>query len=240
MRILSMATAGLIGVWGAAAQAEDWSYSGTFYLFAADTTARIGGVESELSFSDALENLDLALMGAVAATNGTWSMIVDAMYTDLSFSGPPPGGGGGGFTGTETRDTTFTITAYAAYEVYEAGDTTIDLGGGLRWFDTDTSITLTGPSPVTRSLADDWIDPVLMARVQTRFADRWVGTLIADYGGIESNRETSQLIATVGYELTDRWILRGGYRYFDVNNRIDGVDYGFKQSGPVFGATFNF
>ena len=235
------AVAALLGMGGqtALAQESDWTFQGTFYLFGSDTTTEIGPIDVDLSFSDALDNLDFAFMGAISASNGTWSFILDAMYTDLTFDGPAPGSGLV-FTGTETSVTTTILSAYAAYRVYDTGTTQVDLGGGFRYYDTDTEIRLLGGPPATRSAADDWIDPLLMVRAQTRLADRWIGALAADYGGIESNRETSQITIDVGYELTDRWTLRGGYRYIDIQNELSGQDYRFTQSGPVFGASYRF
>ncbi|MCR9088808.1 MAG: porin family protein [Rhodobacteraceae bacterium] len=236
--LAGVAVAAVLAGGAARAQGDEWTFSGTFYLFASDTTTRIGPVETELSFSDALENLDLAFMGAVEASNGTWSLIADYMYTDLTFRGGSPVQG---FTGSETSVTTQILTGYAAYRVFTYGTTNVDIGGGLRWFDTSTEIALTGgPVMTPRSLKDNWVDPLLMVRAQTRFGDRWVGAILADYGGFFSDSETSQLTLNVGYELTDRWTLRAGYRYIDVEQTISGVDYSFTQSGPVLGASYRF
>lgn len=65
----SMATA-------ASAQQSDWSYEATIYLFMPETETSLGTpmgtLDGTLSFSDALENLDFAFMGAFSATNGRW------------------------------------------------------------------------------------------------------------------------------------------------------------------------
>ena len=50
------------------AYAGEWKYAATIYLFTPETTTAIGGVETTLSFSDALDNLDFAFMGAFEAT----------------------------------------------------------------------------------------------------------------------------------------------------------------------------
>lgn len=198
-----------------AVQAHDWAYTGTVYLFASDTTTEIGPVETELSFADALENLDFAFMGAFEASNGTWSLITDYMRTDLSFSDGSPLAG---FTGSEATVTTNILTDYVAYRVFTDGTTNIDVGAGIRWFETDAEIVLTGGSATpSQSLGDNWIDPLVMVRGQTCLGDRWVAGAILDYGGFSSDRDTVQLTVNVGYKISDRWTIRGGYRYLDVN-----------------------
>lgn len=55
---------------GGAAIAQDWNYSASFYVFAAETKTAIGNRSGTLSFSDALDNLDSTFMGSFSADNG--------------------------------------------------------------------------------------------------------------------------------------------------------------------------
>lgn len=80
-----------------AASAEDWRYSLTTYLWTTKTgisaEAPTGGaVEGELSFIDALKDLDFAFMGAFEARRGKLSLFSDAMYFKLSPTNTLPGG----------------------------------------------------------------------------------------------------------------------------------------------------
>ncbi|WP_253285072.1 hypothetical protein [Ruegeria sp. HKCCD6119] len=91
----------------AAAQQSDWSYEATIYLFMPETETSLstpmGTLDGTLSFSDALENLDFAFMGAFSATDGRWLILADYNYTDLSFSNSTPGPAS---SGLETSFTT--------------------------------------------------------------------------------------------------------------------------------------
>ena len=60
---------------GAQAQAQEWNYSGSIYLFTAETTTGVGDQSATLSFSDALDNLNMAFMGAFEANNGQWDLL---------------------------------------------------------------------------------------------------------------------------------------------------------------------
>lgn len=225
------------------AQQSDWSYETTIYLFTPETkislSTPMGTLDGTLSFSDALENLDLAFMGAFSATNGRWLILADYNYTDLSFSNNTPGPAS---SGLETSFTTQYLSGYLGYRVYEAPTISVDIAGGFRWFSTETEFTLLpGAAPGRTTTADDsWTDPVIGARASVQFSDKWSGTGFIDYGGFRSSSETWQVLLTADYKINDRWMIRGGYRYISFDHEIDGNDFTFDQSGPVLGATYRF
>lgn len=227
----------------AAAQQNDWSYAATIYLFMPETKTGLvsprGPVEGTLSFSDALSNLDMAFMGAFGASNGRWSILTDYNYTKLSFGNSTPGPA---FSGLNTSLKTQFLSGYVAYRAYESPTTQLDVGAGFRWFSTETTFTLTpGAAPGRTERVDaSWTDPVIAARARFEFSDRWTGTAFFDYGGFSSDSETYQVLLTADYELNDRWLLRGGYRYISFDHKVNGNDFTFSQSGPLIGATFRF
>ncbi|WP_254447200.1 outer membrane protein [Ruegeria sp. HKCCA0235A] len=227
----------------ASAQQSDWSYEATIYLFMPETETSIetpsGTLDGTLSFSDALSNLDFAFMGAFAASNGRWSLLADYNYTNLSFSNSGAGPSG------STLDTSFTtqfLSGYVAYRVYEDPSVQLDIAGGFRWFSTETNFTLTSASAPGRTTVvdDDWVDPVIGARIRYVFSDKWTGTGFVDYGGFRSDSETWQVLLTADYSINDRWVIRGGYRYIAFDHEIGDNDFEFHQSGPVIGATYRF
>lgn len=242
----AIATAALtLASWApiASAQQSDWSYEATVYLFMPETevsqeTAR-GTVEGTLSFSDALSNLDLAFMGAFGATNGRWSLLADYNYTDVSFGTDTPGEAS---SGLETSLTTQFFSGYVGYRAYTTDTSFVDLVGGFRWFRTQTDfIVLPGTAPGRSINVDEsWTDPVIGFRARVAFNDRWSGTGFFDYGGFSSDSETWQVLLTADYEINERWLIRGGYRYISFDHEINGNDFKFSQSGPMIGATYRF
>jgi hypothetical protein len=196
-------------------------------------------VDGELSFSDALSNLDFAFMGAFEARTGKLSFVLDYMVNDLSFGNTTPGPA---FGGLESDFKTQILTALVAYRVHETPVTQVDLAGGLRWFNAESTFGLTpGARPCgSTTLEDDWVDPVLGARLRYQFADRWASTAYVDYGGFSSDSETWQVLLTADCALTDRWQLRFGNRYLCVDHDIKGNDFSFDQSGPIFGTSYRF
>ena len=185
---------------GTQAQAQDWNYTASLYLFAAETETGIGDRSATLSFSEALENLDGTFMGTFTAENGQWGLTLDYMMTDIAFDNATSGPAYGGLS-TSVR--TQILTGYLSYQLHETETLRTDLLAGARWYDTNTTLTLQpGTSPGTsRSLSDNWTDPVIGLRTKFSLNDRWSGTAVADFGGWE-DRETWQVLLTADYALS--------------------------------------
>lgn len=224
------------------AEDNDWDFSVAVYGWLIDTGIEVGTpsgtVSAELSFKDALENLDMVFMGTFEAWNGPWGVILDYNYMNLTFNSAGPVGFSSATVGTKMS----LMNSYLGYRILEEQNMSVDLAGGFRWFSLDNDVTLNpaaGPA-VVESVGDDWVDPVVGARVAYRFSDKWSGILFADYGGFSSDSESWQLLATVGYDINDRWSLQGGYRYLELNREINGLDTSIDLSGLILGARYKF
>jgi hypothetical protein len=196
-------------------------------------------VEAELSFSDALEDLEFAFMGAFEARRGNFSLLADALYFRLSPTNTTPGP-----LANEVRmqSQMTVLSGYAAYRVYQEPGFAVDLAAGLRWAKLDNDVRIAGGllDGTTFTAADDWVDPVLGIRLTGRLSDRVSASLFADYGRFRSDSTTWQTVLTLGYAVTDNWTLRGGYRYMEFDREINGRDFTLDQSGIVLGATYSF
>jgi opacity protein-like surface antigen len=229
-----------MGASPAFAQNQDWTYSVSGYLWANDTTVTadtpFGQVSSELSFSDAIEDLEFAFMGAVEARNGHWGIIGDLLYFKLSADGTPPGPV---FSSAEATTQISVVSGYAVYRVYEDPSVSFDLGGGFRavWGEVDAN--LIGATTVNLNESNDWVDPVLAARLRMKFNEDWFGTLWLDAGG--TNDTTSwQALATVGYNINDAWSVQAGYRHLEVEWDNPNGNTSLEFSGPIIGVNYRF
>lgn len=238
-RIKNCLLAGLLALVGTSATAQSnlWSYQGSFYMFAAETKLDAGGISGELSFSDALDNLDFAAMAAFSASNGQWTFIADLMYFDLGFRNNTPGPA---YSSLDTDSKTTIFNALALYNVQETPTYSLHLGAGVRYFDTDTTLTLRPGAQPQRQVSskDSWTDPVVAALGRFKLSDQWSTTVAADYGSFVSDRETYQFTLTFDYEFSENWVARFGYRYVNVEN--DDNDFRFRQSGPLVGVSYKF
>jgi opacity protein-like surface antigen len=228
----------------ASAQDMDWRYSLTAYLWTTKTGVSAEApsgetAEAELSFSDALKDLDFAFMGAFEARKGKFSLLTDAFYFKLSPSNSTPGPL---FDEVKVRTQMTVVSGYATYRAYEEQGVAIDLAGGFRWAKLDTEVTTSGGflRDSFFTFDDDWIDPVVGVRLTTQLSDKVSAGLFADYGGFSSDSSTWQAALTVGYALNENWTLRGGYRYMEFDREIDRRDFSLDQSGLLLGATYSF
>ena len=239
MKIIIALVALLAGVFtSSTARAQDWDFAASIYVFAAETEADIGDRSATLSFSDALENLDSTFMGTVTGNDGKWGFLFDFMMTDISNTEPTRGTVFGNKT---LRVKTRIASGYLTYRLYNTDTVKTDIMAGARWFDTDNTIALSpGTSPgVTVNARDNWTDPLIGVRSEIAFNDRWSGLVMADYGGT-GDRSTWQVSLIAAYDFNENWSARFGYRQIDVSNDGLANNFGFNQSGPIFGVTYRF
>lgn len=229
----------------AAAQSGEWQYDATMFLWLPTTKVGVdtprGTVSGELSVSDALDALDFAFMGTFEARRDKLSFITDLVYTDLTADQNTPFGGL--FTQAAVANHLTFLTALGAYRVHEDSKFAVDVGGGLRAYWTDVTVTLTGGLlPTERhSTSDSWVDPIVAVRARARLSDKWFTTLYLDGGGFGvGSEQTYQAAALLGYEASERWSLVGGWRYLDFKRKNNGRTLDFQQSGIVMGATYHF
>ena len=214
---------------------------GWFPGLASEVETPLGTVSSEASFSDILDRLDMAFMGAVQLRHGRWSFLGDLIYTDLSEGIGLPAGLPGGLPYRQA-DVSAQVTAFSAYALYDAvsrPDFRLGLGLGLRAVSADTTIRLSQGAPVLQFTGEDeWIDPVIAARLVWSLDARWFSTVLVDYGGGDA---TWQALATVGYRIDDRWTVQAGYRHMTVEHDLgDSLPVAFDLGGPLIGFSYRF
>lgn len=235
----------MLALSSSAALAQDggWTYALSAYGWFNDTdistdTPR-SQVDAELSFSDALDSLDFAFMGAVEARNGPWGIIGDLVYFKLSADASTPRGLL--FSDAEIESETAVLTGYLTYRVYAGPRVAFDVGAGARVFWVGLDTTLVGAAVPTESFSQDkdWADPLLAARLRIDFDEEWFGALFLDAGGT-GDSHSWQALATGGYRLNDNWEFQGGYRYLEAEWDTDFGEASLEFSGPILGVTYRF
>lgn len=228
----------------AAAQSPDWTFSGSLYAWlpgmSASTQTQFGTLNSDVSGSDALSDLDMAFMGIFEAQRGKWGLIGDLLYVDMSASKDTPFGLK--FSDAETDVKTTAFSGYVTYRVYEDAKVAVDLGGGFRAFGVDLDLTLNpGDDPGESSSASKtWVDPLIAGRAIVPINEKWFATAFADFGGTGSDDMTWQALASVGYRIDARWSAQFAYRYMDIEKPIGGNDTSIELYGPLIGVTARF
>ncbi len=229
----------------AVAQTADWQFAASVYAWtpaisSTVDTGRFGSFENDMSIGDVLGDLEIAAMGAFEARRDRWALVGDLVYSSLSTSNGTPGR----LFEKTTLDTTLTaLTGYAMYRINDPADPVrFEAGLGFRAFWVDLDLDLKGNVARDRSYSssDNWIDPLVVARVVVPFDEKWFGTALADLGGTGSDDRTWQALASVGYRFNESWSAQAAFRYLRFEHEIGGLDTTMEMYGPLIGATYRF
>jgi hypothetical protein len=201
-----------------------WKFIVTPYFWVAgmdgDTTVR--GVESsmDLSFSDILENLDFGVMAHLEASKGKWGLFLDPTYAKLSADGDA-----GPFDADVEIEMTL-VEFGVLYRLLEqpvgSEDTralSLDLLGGARYTDLEGELDIEGPFGSDPSVdgSKDWLDPIIGGRIQMDLTEKLAFRVRGDIGGFgigDSSDFVWNVLAGLGYNLSERTTIWAGYRTF--------------------------
>jgi len=159
------------------ASQDQWQFSGAIYLWGADMGGHTNrGSEVEVGFSDLVDNLEMAFMGAFAARKNNWSLLIDVIYLDLGVENTtelsiPIGDNLLPVTTTTDLDVKSWVMHFAGgYGLYSEGKSRLDLIGGARYLDLSMDLFLElqslGPGQsrtISESLTDGFCRTTLMS-----------------------------------------------------------------------------
>jgi opacity protein-like surface antigen len=232
---------------GAKAQSQ-WDYSlsayGWFTALSNEVDTTFGAVETELSFGDIWDDLDIAAFAAFEARNGRWALVTDLNYASLTSEKDTPMGIAFDSVDVDTRLTV--LSALAAYAVVDRDDLRVDPAGGVRYYDIDIDVALNAAAAANdcaAAFSESWIDPVVGARMRANLLNAWFFDGFADIGGFglgDASELSWQVFGGAGYRVNATWSVRAGYRYLSVDKEIDGRDTRLELYGPVVGVTARF
>jgi hypothetical protein len=230
---------------------DQWQFSGAIYLWGADISGHtIRGSEVEVGFSDLVDNLEMAFMGAFAARKNNWSFLTDVIYMDLAADKTadlsiPVGGMPIPVTTSVSLDVEAWVLHIAGgYNLYSEGKTRLDLIGGARYLDLDQDMFLAlqslGPGQsrtISESLTS--FDGIVGLKGHASLGERWYLPYYLDIGAGDS-KFTWQATAGIGYRAGRVWDLSLVYRHLewdlDSTRVVDDINF----SGPTLGVIFRW
>ena len=223
-----------------------WSFQLTPYAWLAglkgDVAVRSGlpTVPVDASFSDILENTDIALMLAAEARRGRMGLVTDLVYLGASADGDTPGPL---FGAARAEVDTLFATVSAFYRAFAGEAVTVDALAGARIWYVDLELELDpGRLPGRTTQGNEvWADPVVGLRWNAQLGRGFFVAGAADIGGFDVGADfTWQLLGTLGYRVNDWLSVRAGYRHLEVDYEHDGFVFDVEMSGPIMGASFRF
>lgn len=227
---------------------SDWVFQVTPYVWAAGMEGDISPfrlaptVHVEKSFSDILDDLNVAGFVNFWARNDRFVLSGDVMYvniTESATSRPLPIIGA---IGADYDTAQFAATLQAGYRLYDMPQFTFDVLGGVRYWHVwnDLNVRVAGRTFAVES-DFDWLDPVIGARAHLHLTDKFSILAQGDVGGFGVGSDSTwQVLATANYSFNDKLALSAGYKVMSVDYEDDGHVFDTTLSGPVLGVTFRF
>ncbi len=242
---------------------DQWDMQFTPYFWAAeldgDATLRGRTGPVEKSFSDLLDDLDIAFMGRAEAWNDKWGLFLDGLYMDLGAEFNTPQG-----SISADIDVKMTILEFGlGYHLWEtqvgkekSQKLSFDLLGGGRYMNLKGEVDVRTGGPLaglglvigrTFSRREEWVDPIVGGRLRWDIDEKLAAAVRFDFGGFDignGSNLTWNLVAGIDYKLKENISLKAGYRIFDLDYdsgsgiKKFGIDAQFR--GPIFGLTILF
>jgi hypothetical protein len=232
---------------------KKWNFTAAPYLLMPYMNGDVAlgpiGVNVDASPGEIFDNLDAGLMLYFEASSDKWVVNFDLLYMNL---------GGKGETLVLPREAIVDIrqlglTFNGLYRVTEWAS----VGVGFRVNSIKQGLKVAaapGPGPgdediisaVDRSMTQTWVDPLIVARVMTRFNDsNWRLGMVADIGGFGIGSDLAwQINPFVGYQFSKLFEIDLAYRWlamdYETGSGTDYFLYDMVISGPELGLLFHF
>lgn len=225
--------------------ASDWGFRLTPYLWFAGFTGTVGAggrtADIDAPFRDVFDELNFGAMVHFEARKNRFMTLVDGFYvslTDEKSISIPSG------LNLKANSKTFVLNPDVGFRLLGGDKASVDFLTGIRYWHLKNSLEFESevlPGAPEVSGSKDWVDPVLGAQMGLKLPGRWRARLQGDAGGFGAGSDlTWQVVASLGYELSNRTALNAGYRYLEVDYRSGGFRFDTALSGFLLGVSFRF
>ncbi|MCT2541168.1 hypothetical protein [Sedimentimonas flavescens] len=221
----------------------DWKMRFNPYLWGSGlsgSVATVPGVppaDIDKSFSEILDNLDLGAMAGLTARKDNFGLFGDVMYVKIGAEqalGP--------VLGRASLDAkNFAFTLGGDYVIARSQRGELRVAGGLRYWNVETDLRFSGGTVGERSgsASNDWVDG--LAGVNW-LADTSEKTFVTGWAmvGAGGSDFTTDVFAGLGYRISERNAIVGGYRYLSVDREDGDFQYDVEQQGLMLGLSLPF
>jgi hypothetical protein len=223
------------------------------WLIGIDGTVNVKGrsADADMKMSDVLDKLDTGGEINIEAGNDKYGVFVQPNYLKLSEDATATLPISGAQVKSKITMTTTFIELGGFSRLVDikratGGHNTIDLVGGLRYWNMENELKLSVPTAgASRTVKETttFIDPFVGLRMKAFIADKVPYSLRADIGGLNtgsSSNFTYNLLALVGYDVAQNITVFGGYRVLSVDYGNSEAGFDLMSYGPLVGAQFTF
>lgn len=202
-----------------------------------DVTIHGRNVPVDLGFSDILDKLDVAAMGAVEVSYGKWSFLADLFYAELSSSSTRT------LSTVDLEMTQFIGNFIVAYNVIGTAPTRFDVYAGARVnsIHADLDIDIGKIGAFSGSASKTWVDPIIGVRFQQNLSEKFFFRTVGDIGGFSISSDfTWQALAAIGYRTSDSGSVLLGYRGIGTDYADGDFGYDVVSHGLILGFEYKF
>ena len=203
-------------------------------------------IEVDASPGDIFNVLEGGLMLFFEASNSKWAVNMDILYMKLGETGTTPILG----RTAELEIKQLGLTFNGLYRVAPWAE--VGIGGRFNSIDQSAEIAGVGNTPgdilpgMMVSMEQNWFDPLIVARVMTRFdGSQWRLGMLADIGGFGIGSDLAwQINPFVGYQFSKLFEIDLAYRWlsmdYETGADLNYFKYDMLISGPEIGFLFHF
>ena len=197
----------------------------------------------DISSGDAFDDTEASLMLMFEAKKNGHGFFMDVFYSDVQSEETLVEVNNNPLVLNSTTKTTMLTGAYM-YEVYNDEQSIVDVFAGVRYWNIDSHLSLTGGLGILPpgDHEESWVDPLIGFKGRTFIGDTKVyvngGAAIGGFG--VGSDLFYDLNANLGYQWNDSIGTTVGYRIYDLDYENDGFVYDVKQQGWMIGLTWAF
>lgn len=209
--------------------------------------------DAGMSFSDTLDQLDLAYLTHLEFGKGRWGFALDGIYAKLSDRATFERGPISGSLDLEIEQAF--VGARVQYKVIDETDYSLELFAGVRWnyiaYDTHIHTALSFDRPLLqrfnrerdrqRRFTEDWFDPIVGARGIVNMTDQCYLLIAGEVGGFGVGSEfTWQAVVGLGYHFNAHVATLVGYRALGIDYEENDFKMDTVSHGPSVSLIFKF
>jgi len=222
---------------------DGWHADITPYMWFAGVHGTVGALGHDASvhasFGDIFSNLNIGAMAVFEARYNRIIMPLDFLWMKLSDDKALPLTDVG-FQSVKSKTTETMLAPKIGYRVADGKHVKVDALFGIRYWHLSSDLTLQPQIANGFSRSANWVDGIAGARITLALTPKVFALVAGDAGG-GSARSDYQAGGFLGYKISRRWILLGGYRYLSVNYRPYNKAlfvYDVNMPGLMIGANF--
>jgi hypothetical protein len=242
LRVGGAALAVLVAAAPVAVAADEWQHTAAVYVLGAglsgESTVEGVDVDVDLSFSEVLDNLEMAGMAAYRGERGQWAVMANAFFVGLGATKDLSIGG----AADVDADLAF-LEIDGAYAITER----LEVLFGLRGVAVDMAAEVRIPSSptVTGDQGKSWIDPLVGVRLEIPIGKQWSWVSRGDIGGFGVGSDLAWQAAThFDWRISSLVGMAFGYEALDMDytdgEGADEFRYDMIIQGPFVAVTFAF